>query len=644
MKTDSASLENLPAALDLAIFERTSRGLFRPLGELPRWMPLDAGHEVDLADRFPLLELFLADCAPVFDTGSPASMESDVWQEANGEGSEDYLQARAIRFGERNLIVVKSLPHELFTYQQLFHEVELAKEEAQRQKRIADRATQAKSDFLAAMSHEIRTPLNAIIGMADVLSATPLTAEQHKCVEIFQRNGVALLNLINDILDLSKVESGKVELESVRMDLREVVARAVEVVEGRAHAKGLEIEVELSPHIPMYMTGDPNRLRQILINLLGNSIKFTERGGLRVRVEQNPEDARAGFLRFAVADTGVGIPEDKLGLIFESFSQADSSVTRKYGGTGLGLSISRQLVELMRGRIWVESKVGEGSTFFFTAQLRVEEDQSEPMPASGSLSTVAPERRVDGLRILLADDSEDNRFLIQSYLKEAYCSIQIASNGQEALDRFQNGSFDVVLMDVEMPVMDGLSATQIIRDWERDRQALPTPVIALTAHAFAEMRDRWRHAGFTAYLTKPLRKATLIDALAECARMGAAMELESGPPAAPLTPGLEPPTRISVGKGMEAVVPAYLERRRREVQSYRDALARGDFESIRMLGHKMRGTGGGYGFPLLTELGRVIEDAALRQDRREVDAAVERLARYVETVQLDYAEETSQSI
>jgi len=647
MTAERSGMEDLPAALDLAVFEQTPGGLFQPVGKLPVWIKLDGSisSEIDLAEHFPLLELFLSDCAPVFESGTPPRLESGVWEEDNGDGSRLYLQAAAIRLGTRNLIALNCLSQERFTYQQLSHEFQMAQEEAQRLKLVAERATQAKSDFLATMSHEIRTPLNAIIGMADVLSSTPLTPEQQKCVEVFQRNGVSLLNLINDILDLSKVESGKVELESARLDLREVVSRAAEVIDGRARAKGLSLEQRISTDIPVYLTGDASRLRQVIINLLGNSIKFTERGYLEVRVEQDPEDARPGCLRFAVSDTGIGIPTEKLSAVFESFTQADSSTTRKYGGTGLGLSISRQLVELMGGRIWVESTVGRGSTFFFTVKLGVEEDQSEPVQDTAALSTADLERRAHGLRILLADDSSDNRFLILSYLKNSNCSIEIAQNGQDAVEKFRAGRYDVVLMDIEMPVMDGYAATSEIRRYERDLGMPATPVLALTAHAFADMEARSRAAGFSAHLTKPIRKATLLEALAGYAgrpRMAGAnapqtdtQELDAAKQDAPIDA-----LTVRVEQGMEDVVPAYLDKRRKDVKTYRSALAGGDFETLRMLGHKMKGTGTGYGFPLLTEIGSVIEQAALHQDSKEIAASVDRLASYLEKVQLNYAQET----
>lgn len=633
MTIEHEGLEDLPAALDLAVFERTARGLFRPVGAVPDWISLNGG-EIDLAERFPLLELFLTDCAPVFETGMPQRLQSGVWEETDANGSTLYLQATAVRLGTRNLIALRLISRERVVYQQLAHDFQMAQEEAQRLKLVAERATQAKSDFLAIVSHEIRTPLNAIIGTADILSSSPLTPDQKKCVEIYQRNGISLLNLINDILDLSKIEAGKIELETARLDLREVISRAIEVIDGRAKAKGLRVEQRISPDIPLYFAGDANRLRQVLINLLGNSLKFTEKGGLEVRVEQDPEDPRAGALRFGVADTGIGIPEEKLSLVFESFTQADSSTTRKYGGTGLGLTISRQLVELMGGRIWVESVVGRGSTFFFTVKFGVEQDQPERGAETAPVSTADLARKADDLRILLADDSDDNRFLILSYLAQANCSIEVAGNGREALEKFRAGHFDVVLMDIEMPVMDGYAATHEIRRFERESGMSATPVVALTAHAFADMAEKSRQAGFSAHLTKPIRKAALLDALAGYARTGYATSEGAIEPRESHGNTLT----IRVESGMEGVVPAYLEKRRKDVQTYRNALAGGDFETLRVLGHSMKGTGTGYGFPILTEIGGVIEQAAMRRDNTEVAAQVDRLAWYVGNVVLQFGQ------
>jgi signal transduction histidine kinase/CheY-like chemotaxis protein len=609
------TIEDLFSVFDLALFEQLRDGVFEAVGALPEWLDAPAG-PIDLADRFPMLEVF----APDWREGVS---ESDVWTEPDPAGGDEmYLQAVASTCEGRRFLALRRLPEALFTYQQLAHDFELAKEKVERLSRElevkrleAERATQAKSDFLATMSHEIRTPLNSIIGMADVLSQTPLTKDQQKYVEIFQRNGVALLNLINDILDLSKVEARHIELENAELDLSDVVVRAMEVVEVRAKAKGLWLRHSIAHGLPRYYLGDPNRLRQVIINLLGNSIKFTEQGGLEVSVEQDPEDAAPGRLRFAIKDTGIGIPKDKLGLIFESFTQADASTTRRYGGTGLGLTISKQLVELMNGRIQVESTVGTGSTFYFTAQLAVHPEQSE---RASSAQVVVPaaelESRAAGLRILLADDSDDNRTLILQYLRRTGGRIDTAENGQIAVDLFRRGSYDAVLMDIEMPVMDGYRAVREIRRIEKDTGAAPTPVLALTAHAFPGMAAQGHAAGFTEMLTKPIRQTALLTALAS---YGAA-------------------ERVAVEQGMEDIVPGYLDKRRADVAVYRAAQEIGDFESIARLAHKMKGTGGGYGFEKLTELGGAIEAAAKERDALAVAINLNEFARYIASVRLEY--------
>lgn len=516
-------------------------------------------------------------------------------------------------------------------------------------------ASVAKSQFLANMSHEIRTPLNAILGMGDLLWETTLTAEQEKYVRVSRLAGENLLNLINDILDLSKVEAGQFSLNDIEFDLAEVVERTCEVLALRAHEKGIELSQYMAPDIPAMLIGDPARLRQIITNLVGNAVKFTETGEVVLQIKLGSIRENGTWeLLFSVRDTGIGVPKDKLEHIFERFTQVDASDTRKHGGSGLGLAISKHLVELMGGRIWVESTLGAGSTFYFTAvfgqgteaaavnqpvgcikdqkvlvvddnvtnRLILREtltswgaqvDEAENGPAglarlqaasddkpyslvlldccmpemdgfevagrvqtsphfagitvmmltsntrSGDISRcselgiasylVKPVKRSElrqaivnaigkkqaappvqekqgeaaqdkavPFTILLVEDSVDNRLLIESYLKKTPHQLDMAINGEIAVEMVKAGRYDLIFMDMQMPVMDGYQATQAIRAWENKHGLERTPIVALTAYALAEDAVKTKELGCEAHLTKPIKKKVLLEAIEQFAR------------------------------------------------------------------------------------------------------------------------------